>query len=336
MPVVLSRLLQLGFLCFFVTTVSPVAAYTVAKHPKLQAFIQEMVKTHGFERAELNAIYGQVQKIPDVVAAMKRPAERLPWYRYRQLFISEQSAIKGAEFWKIWSVALKRAEKEYGVPAEFIVAIIGVESRFGRVKGKHRIIDSLTTLMLDYPRRSDFFRSEMKELLLLAREEGMDVLKMKGSYAGAMGIPQFIASSYRRYAVDFDGDGKRDLVNNTEDAIGSIANYFSAHKWKEGEPVVSELKLTKNARPESLVGKRFKVALTEAESRSSGVSLAESTHTKSLFGLVELEQKDRKTYRAGFHNFYVITRYNHSTLYAMAVFDLSQEISSKYRNGQSS
>ena len=216
------------------------------------------------------------------------------------------------------------------MPPEVIVAIIGVESRYGESLGRHRIIDSLTTLMLLYPRRSNFFRNEIKEFLLLAREEGLDPLAVKGSYAGAMGVPQFIASSYRHYAVDFNGDKKRDLISQPVDAIGSIGHYLKKHKWRRNQPIVSDVKLGRNASPGKVVTKGLKTSISVAQLGKHGVKLVPSKPSDTAVGLVELEEKKGKLYRVGFNNFYVITKYNRSTLYAMAVYELSQKIVAAY------
>lgn len=326
------RLLGVTILLF----ASNASAIDPAQYPKLTNFVDELVNKHAFDKKELNQLFANVEIKHEVVKAMKRPAEKLPWYRYKKLFVFEEQATKGAKFWKQYERALARSSAKYGVPSEVIVAIIGVESRYGESLGKHRIIDSLTTLMLFYPRRSDFFRQEIEEFLLLAREEGLDPLVVKGSYAGAMGVPQFIASSYRHYAVDFNGDNKRDLISQPVDAIGSVAHYLKKHKWKRDEPIASDVKFSSDASPEKVVTKGLKTGTSVAQLRKHGVELASSVSNDTAVGLVALDQEQGKLYRVGFNNFYVITRYNRSALYAMAVYELSQKIAKTYFAGTKS
>lgn len=323
-------------LTFFLLFSSLAIAIDPAQYPKLKSFVDELVQKHNFDKKELNRLFADVELKHEVVKAMKRPAEKLPWYRYKKLFVFEEQATKGAKFWKQYERALARSSAKYGVPPEVIVAIIGVESRYGESLGKHRIIDSLTTLMLLYPRRSDFFRREIKEFLLLAREEGLDPLTVKGSYAGAMGVPQFIASSYRQYAVDFNNDNKRDLISQPVDAIGSIGHYLKKHKWKRDGPIASDVKLLSNASPEKVVTKGFKTGTSVAQLRKHGVKLTPAVSKDTAVGLVALDEKQGKLYRVGFNNFYVITRYNRSALYAMVVYELSQKIAKTYSAGTKS
>ena len=224
------------------------------------------------------------------------------------------------------SALLNRAEEEFGVPVEIITAIIGVETYYGKHTGKHTVFDSLTTLGFDYPPRSKFFKSELKQFLLLSKEEDISIDDMTGSYAGAMGMPQFISSSYRRYAVDFDGDGKRDLWNSVPDVIGSVANYFSEHGWQKGESVVHPAVV----KDESVVREKnaLKPYTTVGELRQQGVEITSDLDldSKEQITLLKFKGKEGDEYWAGLNNFYVITRYNHSALYAMAVHQLSEKI----------
>ena len=229
-------------------------------------------------------------------------------------------------FWNDNALTLKKASEKYGVPPEIIVAIIGVETRYGQHKGRFPVIDSLSTLAFAYPPRSRFFRSELKEFLLMAREEKINPLKQLGSYAGAMGLPQFIASSFRSYAVDFDGDGSRDLWNNTSDAIGSVANYFKRHGWQEGEPIAHRA-VIKGQKYKKLLNDELKPQWSLADFQSHGVRPAQKVPAKLEGTLLELDTGTPKPeYWLGWENFYVITRYNHSAHYSMAVFQLAQEI----------
>ena len=236
-------------------------------------------------------------------------------------------------FWNRHAQLLERAEREFGVPPEIIVAILGVETRYGRYTGKHRVIDALSTLAFEYPPRSRFFTSELEQYLLMTREEQIDPLSLKGSYAGAMGIPQFISSSYRNYAIDFDGDGHRNLWNSPADAIGSVANYFKRHGWKPGEPVTFQTLVSGNGY-EALVAKGIKPKVPLDEFSAFGVKVPEGLDLSQAAALIELETEGIPEFWIGLHNFYVITRYNHSPLYAMAVYQLSEEIRKRKEHDQ--
>lgn len=302
------------------------------QRPEVQAFIDEMADKHGFDRNELGSIFEQVRMKQKIIDAITRPAESKPWYEYRPIFVTKARISEGVKFWNEHEADLKRAEEVYGVPPEIIVAILGVETRYGRHKGSWRVLDSLSTLAFAYPKRAKFFRSELEQYLLLAREESLDPLTIKGSYAGAMGKAQFISSSYRHYAVDFDGDGKRDLWNNTTDAIGSVANYFKRHKWQPGEPVGSYAMVGSN-RIQRLLKAGIKPHTPVKEFRKQGVTALTPLPPEALAALIAFDKKTgRPDYWLGLNNFYTITRYNHSPLYAMAVYQLSQAIS-KERNG---
>ena len=302
------------------------------QRPEVQAFIDEMVSKHGFDRDELNDVFAQVRMKQKIIDAITRPAESKPWYEYRPIFVTETRINEGVKFWNENEADLRRAEEVYGVPPEIVVAILGVETRYGRHKGGWRVLDSLSTLAFAYPKRSKFFRSELEQYLLLAREESLDPLTVKGSYAGAMGKAQFISSSYRNFAVDFDGDGKRDLWNNTADAIGSVANYFKRHNWQPGAPVGSYAMVGSN-RIQRLLKAGIKPHTTVKEFRQQGVTALKPLPPEALAALIAFEKKvGRPDYWLGLNNFYTITRYNHSPLYAMAVYQLGQAII-KERNG---
>lgn len=299
-------------------------------NPKLETFINEMVSKHDFNRAELNNWFKQVKQRPDIIKAISSPAEGLPWYKYRPIFLTKSRIKGGVEFWGQHADTLARAEKTYGVPPEIIVAIIGVESRYGRYKGKYPVMEALATLAFNYPKRSKFFRSELEQFLLLTREEKINPLSLKGSYAGAMGGPQFISSSYRHYAVDFDNDGKRDLWNNTTDIIGSVANYFSMHGWKKGKAITTRA----NTKQANVNGEKFRSLVklgvkpkhTLKFMQQQGIKPNKKLPGDQLAALIELTTKGKPEHWLGLKNFYVITRYNHSELYAMAVYQLGSEI----------
>ena len=297
-------------------------------HAEARKFIDEISSRHKFNRAELKGIFRQIERQDSVIEAISKPAERvLQWKDYRRIFITEKRIAAGVEFWREHAKLLQHVENKYEVPAEIIVAIIGVETFFGRYKGKHPALASLATLAFDYPPRSKFFRSELEQFLLLAKEEGLNPLEIKGSYAAAMGMPQFISSSYREYAVDFDGDGQRNLWNNIADVTGSVANYFKRHGWKPGEPVVEQVDVSGNAY-QSLLAKKLKPDLNDEQLWNAGIKISRpSSGKKSLYKLVG---SDGEEFWVGHKNFYVITRYNHSKLYALAVYQLSREIAARY------
>lgn len=302
----------------------------LASRPDVQAFIREMVARHRFDAARLRATFSRAQTQPSILAAMSRPAEAKPWHAYRPIFISARRIQGGVEFWRANAAALARAERTYGVPAEYVVAIIGVETQYGGNMGKYRVLEALATLAFDYPRRAAYFRKELENFLLLARAEGIDPLAPRGSYAGAMGYGQFMPSSFRSYAVDFDGDGHRDLWRNPRDAIGSVANYFSKHGWRSGQPVAVPA-VVSGGRYSALVSRRVSRPQHSVGSlRDQGVISQGRVSDGQAAMLLELQGRDGPEYWLGFHNFYVITRYNQSQLYAMAVYQLSQEIRDRY------
>ena len=306
----------------------------VSERGDVKTFIQEMVDKHQFDAKKLTALFKDVVLKQKIVDAISRPAEGKPWFQYRPIFVTNTRIKEGVKFWNENEAILKAAEEKYGVPPEIIVAIIGVETRYGRHKGGYRVMDSLSTLAFAYPKRSKFFRSELEHYLLLAREEKLNPMETKGSYAGAMGKSQFISSSYRNYAVDFDGDGKRDLWNNNADAIGSVANYFKRHKWQTGGDVAAPAIVGSN-HIQTLVKKGYKPHSTVTELRQRGVTAKRKVDPDALGALIELKQLAGREYWLGLNNFYVITRYNHSPLYAMAVHQLGQAIMTKRDNALS-
>lgn len=306
-------------------------ADTFSNDAEIRAFITDLVTRHGFERPSLEALFDEAERRQDILDAIARPAEAKPWFEYRPIFVNAQRINGGVDFWNRNAELLAKAERTYGVPPEVVTAIIGVETRYGANVGRYRVLDALATLAFEYPPRAAFFRSELEHFLLLTREEAADPLAIRGSYAGAMGQSQFISSSYRNFAVDFDDDGKRDLWNSTADAIGSVANYFREHGWATGQPVVSRARVRGDAYKDLLAqGLKPHTALAEFERR--GVSSDEALASEQPAALIELQSESGAEYWIGLNNFYVITRYNRSPLYAMAVFQLSQEIR-KQRNG---
>jgi membrane-bound lytic murein transglycosylase B len=296
---------------------------------EINIFIGHMVSTYQFNRAELEAVFKKTNKSARVLAAISKPAEALPWYKYRPIFMQQNRIEQGLAFWAKHKDLLMRAEKEYGVPAQIIVAIIGVETMYGANTGKDRVMDALATLAFHYPKRSAFFRSELEHFLLLTREQNVDPLSLTGSYAGAMGMPQFISSSYRHYAVDFDGDGKIDIWNNPADAIGSVANYFRLHGWTLGQKVVVSGSVTGKKYTETLTDE-LKPGINADTLYTYGIEIDEEIPPGANVKVLSLEGPDGEEIWICLDNFYVITRYNRSPLYAMAVYQLSEEIRWKY------
>jgi membrane-bound lytic murein transglycosylase B len=300
---------------------------------EVKSFIAEMVKEHHFNAQDLKSKIAKAKIDQEVLANIAKPREKLPWYNYEPIFITSKRIDDGVAFWKKNATSLAQAQKKYGVPPEMIVAILGVETFYGQRTGKHNVFDSLVTLAFHYPPRAAFFRSELKEFLVLARDEKWDVSKLNGSYAGAMGAPQFISSSYRRFAVDANNKGKRDL-NNMDDAIASVANYFKLNGWQAGQPVVFPA-IAKGDKFSSFVASKTspKPSHSLAQWHDLGIEIGAhraKTNDKTAFALVSLEEKDGPAYWLGAENFYVITRYNHSDHYAMAAYLLSQKVKEGY------
>jgi len=304
---------------------SPCPAADLLEREEVRAFIEDMIARHSFEAEELLETFRGVRLSDGVLKAIAKPAEALPWYKYREIFVKPDRVELGVRFWKENRAALERARRAYGVPEEFIVAIVGVETRYGKNAGSFKVIDSLATLAFDYPPRGDFFRSELEQYLLLTREQGFDPHALKGSYAGAMGIPQFISSSYRNFAVDFDVDGVTDIWGNADDAIGSVANYFHRHGWLKGGLVALPAQQVGDG-PAVQPAPGLEPDLAAADLESLGVRPDMPLPAGEKIKLLALETESGTEYWLGFRNFYVITRYNRSPLYAMAVFQLAQLI----------
>ena len=324
-------LLLCGALAIFDVRAVVIAEGDYRGREDVAAFIADFAARSDYSEAELTALISRVRKQSHLFEKLDKPAEKeLDWFQYRAIFIKERRIELGVEFWRKHREVLERVSEQSGVPVEIIVAIIGVETFYGHYKGKDPVFDSLVTLAFDYPRRAEFFRRELEEFLLLAREQRFDARAIRGSYAGAMGMPQFISSSYRAYAVDFDEDGRVDLFDNIADIAGSVANYFVRHGWRRGERIARPL----------LVGADNQVAALEpglqptyswAELKSHGLESRFDIADDTGAALIHLQQRDGPEYWAGFNNFYVITRYNRSEMYAMAVFQLAKLIKSRYR-----
>jgi membrane-bound lytic murein transglycosylase B len=303
--------------------VSPVEIKTA-----MNAFIETMAAKHRFNETELAALFQAVEIKEDILKKISSPAEGLPWYKYRKIFMTDARINGGVKFWQENEPALTAVEQQTGVPAEIIIAILGVETLYGQKTGNYRVIDALSTLAFSYPPRSKFFLGELENFLLLCRDEHMDPLLPTGSYAGAMGMPQFMPGSFRTYAADFNNDSRRDIWHDQADVIASVANYFIKHQWQPGQPV---------AVPVSATGENYKSALTKdlkpdlrlAELESLNLKISRPLPLNTKVKLLALKQQQGDELWAGLNNFYVITRYNHSPLYAMAVYQLSRSILNK-------
>ena len=299
-----------------------------AEYASLQRFVDQMVEKHGFEHENLMGVFSQARRKKwtlDYLAKSDQGLKGKPaaggWTRYREKFLDEPHISAGVEFARRHRATLQRATRQYGVPEEYILGILAVETTFGGNVGNHRVLDALTTLGFDYDRRGDYFRSELENFLVMSREEGMDPVKPVGSFAGAMGFGQFMPSSFRKWAVDFNGDGRRDLWN-PEDAIGSVANYFAQHGWQAGQPVVTPLQANGAVKLEPGIEPQYSLdALQQAGLRPTGPCAMQKPLRLLLLRYASYDQ-----YLIGYPNFYTITRYNHSTYYAMAVHELAQAI----------
>ncbi|MFO7581557.1 lytic murein transglycosylase B [Guyparkeria sp.] len=295
----------------------------------VRAFIDEAVAETGAPREDVERWIASAEYQQKIIDAITRPAESKTWGEYRPIFLTEKRIEQGVAFARDHADLLEEIERTYGVPREIITAIVGVETFYGRITGGYRVIDALATLGFDYPRRGEFFRGQLIDFIRLVDEEGLDIDRAKGSYAGAVGMPQFIPSSYRHYAVDGDGDGRRDLWDSQEDIFASVANYFVEHGWGQGEPVMMRVEIN-DADVDDLLntGRDLKPKTSLSELRERGVDVPDDAPVPDDFEvmLFTLTDGDDVEYHVGFNNFYVITRYNHSVLYATAVWQLAQAV----------
>jgi membrane-bound lytic murein transglycosylase B len=297
----------------------------------VRAFIERAHQDHGLDPGTVRSILELARVQPPILEAISRPAERVrPWHEYRKIFLTEERITAGVKFWQENREKIDRFSADSGVPPEILVGIIGVETFYGRIIGRYRVLDALATLAFEYPPRSAFFSRELEQFLLLTREQGLEIETPVGSYAGAMGLPQFIPSSYRAYAVDGDGSGRIDLWNSMDDILASVANYFKAHGWRPGEPVVAPA-VPGDRDPAALSQQGLSANTTVGELWSAGIGLAGPAprQSEAAAGLFVLEHETGPRYWAGFHNFYVITRYNRSLMYALAVHQLGEAIGAR-------
>lgn len=295
-------------------------------HPDAADFVDKVVEKHELDRDWVTALLAEAERKESILKAISRPAEKaLAWHQYRDIFLTGSRLQGGLAFWEKHQATLQRAEQVFGVPAQIIVAIIGVETRYGGNMGSYRVLDALATLGFDYPKRSPFFLGQLEQFLLLVREQAFEPLSLKGSYAGAMGYGQFIPSSYRHYAIDFDDDGVVDILSNPVDAIGSVANYFAKHGWRQGEAVVVPAVMLRSA-PREWLNEGLKPERSMTELRENGFAPRDPLDYDGPANVMRFQLEQSEAIWLGLKNFYVITRYNHSRLYAMAVYQLSEQL----------
>lgn len=303
------------------------------KRPEIVSFVDEVVARDSLKRKAVLALLAKAEPQPKIIELMTRPAEKVtPWWEYHDQFLTPERIALGAQFWADHKETLERVAAERGVPPEYLIAIVGIETRYGRSTGRFRVIDALATLAFDYPPRSDFFRSELEQFLLLAHEDKLNPLTTTGSYAGAMGAPQFMPSTYRHYAVDGDTDNKRDLWSDWDDIIASVANYLQGHGWEAGGPVLAAARL--DPEPTFQIDPRIELTETVDSLNAKGVKIDLPLPGDTPALLICAEQQSGPAYRVGFKNFYVITRYNASTRYAMSVHDLAEAIAQRVHGAQ--
>jgi membrane-bound lytic murein transglycosylase B len=318
--------LRLACLCLVASLSSSCFAQP---HPGQEEFAQKAAAENNLDQQAVMELLQQAEFKQSIVDAISRPAEGKAWYEYRPIFLNQKRIDDGVIFWRENADLIAKASERYQVDPQFIVAIIGVETSYGRITGNYRVLDALATLSFYYPDtgndRSAFFSSELMNFLILGQEENLPLDQVTGSYAGAMGMGQFMPSSYRAYAVDLDGDGKRDLWSSLEDIVGSVANYLHVHGWVYGEPVVMKANVSAEADMSLVADRDYKVNHS-VEDLAAGGFTAAGADPAMLATVTGLEEKSGKEYWLTFKNFYVITRYNRSPLYAMAVYELSEEI----------
>ncbi|MDP2795854.1 MAG: lytic murein transglycosylase B [Sulfurisoma sp.] len=313
--------------CFLATAAS---ARNFAERDDVRAFVADMESRHGFDREALLAVFGHIRPLPAVIKAIMPPRDPgiRSWRTYRGRFIEPKRIAAGLRFWREHRAALADANARYGVPEEIVVAIIGIETIYGRNTGRFGTLAALATLAFDYPPRAELFRRELEAMLLLAREQGRDPLSYRGSYAGALGLPQFLPSSVRQWAVDFDDSGRIDLNASATDAIGSVAHFLQAHGWKPGEPVTTAVELEPDGNPQPLIDEGIRPLRLPAEMATMGLRPASLTAAaEQPAALIDLVTPDAPTeYWLGYQNFFAITRYNRSSFYAMAVHQLAETL----------
>jgi membrane-bound lytic murein transglycosylase B len=316
-----------GIVCAALLVLRPEPAAAIdLKRPEVKEFITHMSTAYGFKKGALRKLLKSADSQPAIIDAMSKPAEKAKlWYEYRPIFVNERRIREGTEFWIAHRQALDQASIKSGVAPEYLAAILGVETYYGRLTGTYRVIDALVTLSFDYPAREKFFRDELEQYLLLTRDTHLDPKTLKGSYAGAMGAPQFMPSNYRRYAVDADANGRIDLWNDWPDVCASVGNYLKEHGWNAGEPVLEEATVLPE-KAGDLDGRKLALSETIGSLEAKGVSFEASLPPEAPAILIAADEPDGVHWRVGYNNFFVITRYNHSAMYAMAVYELATAV----------
>jgi membrane-bound lytic murein transglycosylase B len=323
----LSRCLPALLLALSLLGAGAPAAFAIdTRRPEVKEFIEHMAKTYQFKKRPLRKLLDKAQSQQSILDAMDKPAEKAKqWFEYRPIFLTERRIKEGTDFWLAHRQALDEASIKSGVAPEYLAAILGVETYYGRLTGSYRVIDALVTLAFDYPARSKFFREELEQYLLLTRDMHEDPLTLKGSYAGAMGAPQFMPSNYRRFAVDADADGRINLWNDWPDVCASVGNYLKEKGWNAGEPVLVEANADAE-RVAELDGRKLLLSDTVDSLMAKGLNFDSPLPGDAPALLIAADESDGVHWRVGYNNFYVITRYNHSALYAMAVFELAAAV----------
>ena len=313
--------------CAALLLIGPESALGIdIKRPEVKEFISHMSDAYGFKKRALRKLLKSADSQPAIIDAMSKPAEKAKlWYEYRPIFLTERRIREGTEFWVAHRQALDEASIKSGVAPEYLAAILGVETYYGRLTGTYRVLDALVTLSFDFPPREKFFRDELEQFLLLTRDAHLDPKTLKGSYAGAMGAPQFMPSNYRRYAVDADANGRIDLWNDWPDVCASVGNYLKEHGWNAGEPVLDEATVDPD-KAGDLDGRKLVLSETVGSLAAKGVSFEAALPPEAPAILIAADEPDGIHWRVGYNNFFVITRYNHSALYAMAVYELAAAV----------
>lgn len=312
----------------FVVKPSILLAVEIEKYPVLVKLVNQMVTEDDYPRAQLTQVLQQAKIQQSTLALINKPSEALPWYKYQKIFLNQKRVNQGVKFWNENQLTLERAQQKFGVPQSVIVALLGVETYYGKNLGGKRVLDSLVTLSATYPRRSKFFTAELRIFLNITRKDNIDPVSVKGSFAGAIGIPQFMPSSYETYSIDFNDNNQKDLINETDDAIGSVANYLESHGWNGIEAIYADVAQPLSERATKLVKDNAKLEHTPQQLVDAGVKF-DANRSSDKIALISFREQEGHRYIVGFRNFYVITRYNHSVNYAMAVIDLADLIAQK-------
>lgn len=328
----MQRIISYSLMLFLFCTGLSWAQSRLTQKKEVHYFINYMVKKQGFNRASLYKLFDKVELQPAIIEAMEKPYEKKNWDQYKTLFLTQKRLEEGLQFWEKNKDTLAKVEKRYGVPAAIIVSILGVETNYGKQQGNYRVIDALSTLSFNYPKRAPYFTRELEQYLILCREQKVDPLSYKGSYAGAIGMAQFMPSNYRYYAIDYRGKGKKDLVNNEEDAIASIGNFLHKHGWRSYQGVAQPAKVANSSLRHIDINARTAKYSTKQLEHLGVVPVTAALNQPYSAGVIELITQEGKEHWLAYHNFYVITRYNTSPQYALAVYLLGQQMKMQWAN----